>query len=130
MEPKSEPIAELTGKAKRLKNLRPPWKKGEEVKGRGRPLGKRSFDTIYEAALQTLAKKEGTTPQKIENEILAKGVLMSRRGQFNFYKDTMDRRQGQAAQIVKVEVSEEVKKKSALTIATFLNGRNSKDIKF
>lgn len=62
----------------------------------GRPKGTRDFRTIYEAALAKLATENNKTPEELEEEILAKGIIESQKGQFQFYKDTLDRLHGKA----------------------------------
>jgi len=118
---KPETIAELTGREIRLRNLRPPFKKGEKVKGAGHPKGQRNFITIYREALKKLAVDNNTTELKLENEIVAKGIVEARKGNYSFYKDTLDRTHGQAMQPVKVELNTEALKRSKEAIKQFLN---------
>lgn len=85
---------------------------GKFVKGNpggGRPVGTRDFNTIYKAALEKLAKENNKTPDELEDEMLAMGVVMSRKGQFQFYKDTLDRRYGKAKE--NIEISGELTSK-------------------
>lgn len=72
------------------------FKSGHPDFGAGRPTGTRDFNTIYKAALERLAKENNKTPEELEDEMLAMGIVQSRKGQFNFYKDTLDRKHGKA----------------------------------
>ena len=83
---------------KRLKNLRPPYKKGESGNPDGRPLGQRNYATIYRDALIKLAKLNGKTVEELEDEILSSGIMLARKGDFRYYKDILDRLHGTAVQ--------------------------------
>src|SRR3974390_2633360 len=78
------------------KNLKP-WKKGQKVPGAGHPKGQRNFITIYKAALKIVAQKANITPNQLEDEIIAQGILKARTGNYPFFKDILDRLHGQAA---------------------------------
>lgn len=93
---KNRTQTELTGKEKRMKNLK-------RDAGPGRPKGVRDFRTIYNEAIKMLAKENNETPEEFENKMIAKGIVMSRKGQYQFYKDTLDRLHGQATQKQSVE---------------------------
>lgn len=62
----------------------------------GRPLGQRDYATIYREALLKLAKINDKTPEELEEEILSKGLLSARSGDYRFYKDIQDRLHGTA----------------------------------
>lgn len=113
-----------SGKAKRLKNLKL-WKKGDKSPNpKGHPKGLRNFETIYKEALVMLAKENNETPEEFENKMIAKGILMSRKGQYQFYKDTIDRLHGQATQKVETETTLKVEKLDEIQKVTkaLLNG--------
>lgn len=117
----SELKPKITDKStdKRLKNLRPAWKNGESGNPNGYPKGQRQFKTVYREALVQLAKKNNKTPEDIEWEIISKGILQARTGDFKFYKDLLDRLFGSALQNnallgkdgENLQISEEVKTK-------------------
>lgn len=88
---KNRTKTELTGKEKRMRNLK-------RDAGPGRPKGVRDFITIYKEAIKMLAKENNETPEEFENKMIAKGIVMGRKGQYQFYKDTLDRLHGQATQ--------------------------------
>jgi hypothetical protein len=76
------------------------FKEGDEWKGNenGRPKGQRNYATIYREALIKLAESEGTTPEDIESELIVKGALFAKKGDYRFYKDILDRNHGTAIQ--------------------------------
>lgn len=84
-----ENTAENTG-------LKPPWKPGETGNPNGRPKGQRNYATIYREALIKLAKLNDKSPEELEDEILSKGLLNARKGNYSFYKDVLDRLHGKA----------------------------------
>jgi hypothetical protein len=86
---------ELTGKEKRLANLK-------RDAGPGRPPGQRDYKTIYREAMIILASNNSTTPEKLEAEMVANGFMAARKGDYRFYKDTLDRLHGTAPQTVNV----------------------------
>lgn len=96
MEQKSKSTDKSTDK--RLKNLKPAWEKGESGNPKGLPKGQRNYATIYKEAMQILADKNASTPEKLEAEMIANGVVLARKGNYSFYKDTLDRLHGTATQ--------------------------------
>lgn len=97
MEQKSKNTDKNTDK--RLKNLRPPWKKGDPSPNpTGHPKGQRNYATIYKEAMIMLAEKNNTTPEALENEMIANGAVLARKGDYRFYKDTLDRLHGTPVQ--------------------------------
>lgn len=81
---------------KRLKNLKPPYKKGESGNLDGRPLGQRNYATIYRDALMKLATLNGKTQEELEDEIISSGIMLARKGDYRYYKDVLDRLHGTA----------------------------------
>ena len=92
-------MGKITDKStdKRLKNLKPKWKKGESANPNGRPLGQKNYATLYREALIKLGQLNGKEPDEIELEMIANGLASARKGDFRFYKDTMDRLHGDSA---------------------------------
>lgn len=64
--------------------------------GPGRPLGVENFKTQFLKALKKLASDQGKTEEEVMNTILGNGIKLAAAGQFQFYKDLMDRLHGQA----------------------------------
>jgi hypothetical protein len=105
---------------KRLKNLKAPWKKGDPSPNpEGHPKGQRNYATIYKEAMEILAKKNATTVEKLEAEIVANGMIAARKGDFRFYKDNLDRLHGTA-----VQKSENNLNVVVPVLVKFLRGKN------
>jgi len=68
-----------------------PLKKGETANPNGRPLGQRNYSTIYREALIKLGEANNKDPGEIELELIQKGILNARNGDYRFYKDVLDR---------------------------------------
>lgn len=120
MEEKSKITDKITDK--RLKNLRPAWKKGDKTpnpKGRGK--GTLNYATIREMAIRSLAKLNNKTPLEIDVEIQANALLEARKGNFQFYKDDKDRVHGQAVTKIEVNTNEETVAKAKQAIKDLLN---------
>lgn len=96
-----------SGIKKRMKNLKPAWKEGDPSPNpNGRPKGQRNYETIRREAIIAIGKQNNKTPEQIEEMLLAKGVSEAMKGNFQFYKDDLDRTHGQAK--AKTEHSGEV----------------------
>lgn len=83
---------------KRLKNLKPPFKKGESGNPSGRRKGTKNFNTLYREALVKIAQAQKIDPDMLEIEIVEQALRKARNGDMRFYKDTMDRLHGTAPQ--------------------------------
>lgn len=64
--------------------------------GPGRPIGQKNYATLYREALIKLAKLNDKEPEDLEMEILSKGIMNARAGDYRFYKDLLDRLLGTA----------------------------------
>lgn len=73
-----------------------PIKPGETRNPNGRPLGQKNYSTLYKEALIKLAKLNDKEPEELELEILSKGIMNARAGDYRFYKDLLDRLHGTA----------------------------------
>ena len=87
---------------KRLDNLKP-FEKGKSGNPEGKKKGTRNFETIYREALKKIADLNELTPEELEDDIVAKAVTAARKGDYRFYKDTLDRLHGSATQTHKHE---------------------------
>ena len=72
------------GKNKGWENLKP-CKPGQTNNPNGRPKGKRNFETLFRDAIKRLAESNNTTPDKLEEEIIIKGITTARKGDYRFY---------------------------------------------
>ena len=92
-----------------IKAIRPqtkhliPVKPGEVRNPKGRGKGVRDYATIYREALLILAKKNNSTPEQLEAEMIANGAILARKGNYAFYKDILDRTHGTAT--IKTDVT-------------------------
>jgi len=75
-----------------------PIKKGERLNPNGRPLGQKDYATLYREALIKLAKMNDKEPADLELELISKGIMSARGGDYRFYKDVLDRLLGTAQQ--------------------------------
>ncbi len=85
----------------RLKNLKPAWKKGEAGGGH-RPKGQKNYATLRREALIEVAKLNGKTPEEIEVMLHSKGLAEALKGNYQFYKDDLDRLHGTAQNNVNI----------------------------
>lgn len=108
---------------KRLKNLIP-FKEGESGNPNGRPLGQKNYATLYKEALIKLAKLNDKEPEELELELISKGIMNARSGDYRFYKDVLDRLLGQATQKTEMQgsmvVSVDIEEKANEAISRFL----------
>lgn len=74
------------------------WKEGESGNEKGRPKGRRNFATIYHEAIKKIGESQGKTPEEIEDILHQSGLAKALKGDFNFYRDTMDRLHGKPLQ--------------------------------
>ena len=64
--------------------------------GGGRPVGKKNFETEMEEAIVEFAKLNNLTPAQVKLRIYLKGAKSALDGEYNFYRDFMDRKHGKA----------------------------------
>ena len=90
---------------KRLKNLRPAWKKGDPSPNpKGKPKGQRSYADIYKDALIKLGEINNKTPDELETELIASGFASAKKD-YRFYKDVLDRLHGTPVQKSTMEIT-------------------------
>lgn len=75
-----------------------PFPKGVSGNPAGKPVGTRSYMTIYRAALENLAKKKEITSDQLEELMLQVGVSKAMGGDYRFYQDILDRKDGKPTQ--------------------------------
>src|ERR1700690_6012 len=91
----TKPLSSEQIREKQNANLKP-FKAGESGNPDGRPIGQKNYATLYKEALIKLAKLNDKEPEEIEAEIISKGILSARGGDYRFYKDVLDRLLGSA----------------------------------
>ena len=98
-----------------------------QPENKGRPKGARDFKTIFEEAAKEVAKslKLGEKPDVVQIEILKKGIKEGIKGNFNYYRDIVDRLYGKTTE--KIEHSGEIETKVDLSeLNSFIKWRKSK----
>lgn len=72
------------------------FKKGNP--GGGRKLGSLDFKTKFYKMLDKIATQNGITADEVEEQILLVGYKKAKEGDYNFYRDMLDRVHGRATQ--------------------------------
>lgn len=81
---------------------------GQVLNPTGRPKGSANFNTLYDEAVGELAKANNITPDEVKRDLMKMAIKMAREGNYNFFRDLMDRQYGQARQVIKNEFDDEV----------------------
>lgn len=97
MEENREQNNELTPEERRLANLKP-FEKGKSGNPNGRPAGSLNYATKMRQAIEALAKAKDMTPEELEEMIYRTGLRKALSGDYNFYRDFMDRGHGKPVQ--------------------------------
>jgi hypothetical protein len=92
------------------------FKKGQSGNPKGYPVGKPNYKTLYKRALIKIAEKENISPEEVEVELIANAIEHGKKGNYQFYKDVLDRNYGPA----KNEQSS-----NQINLAMILNGLNN-----
>jgi len=99
--------------ANKPENLKP-FVKGDPRR-HTKQKGERSFKTIFEEAAREVAEalRLGEKPDAVQIELVKKGIKQGLGGNYQFYKDLMDRLYGQVKQSIDLsaEITTEVKLK-------------------
>lgn len=77
-----------------------PWlfKPGQSGNPEGRPKGKKNYETEMEEAIKEYAKLNNKTPEQVKLMIYMRGASDALKGEYNFYRDFMDRVHGKPLQ--------------------------------
>jgi len=85
-----------------------PFKVGEDERRNlnGKPLGTKSFDTLFEEAIRIIVK-EKKIPGLLNPEIdlVIKAVVEGLKGNYPYFRDIMDRRFGKAKETIEAKIS-------------------------
>ena len=73
-------------------------KKGVILNPTGRPKGSPNWTTILDRALKKIADAEGLDPEDIEVDLALKAIAEAKKGKYQYHKDILDRKYGQAEQ--------------------------------
>jgi hypothetical protein len=82
-------------KRPRKDNLMPPWEKGKSGNPDGRPNGSKNFSTLFAIAIKKVAEKSEISLEDAEVELIITAYAEAKKGNYNYYKDIMDRKYGQ-----------------------------------
>lgn len=105
-----------------------PWKKGDPSPNpKGKAKGQRDYATIYREALIKLGTENNKTPEDIEMEMIANGVLLGRKGDYRFYKDVLDRLHGTAVQKTDMTTGGEKLPQPLIDLNALLNNNSPKE---
>lgn len=91
------------------------FKKGNPG-GPGHPMGVRNWQTIYWQAIKRLAKRNNSDPDDLDLDLVEKGILEARKGNFIFWKEIKEANFG--------KVKDQIEHSGNLTIGDFLNKIN------
>jgi len=96
---KSDNIAPTeTPKDKRLKNLKKPWKPGQSGNPKGLPKGRKNFKTLFNEAIRKIAEEKKLPIDDPEREMVVKAVVEALKGNYQYYRDIMDRNYGRPSE--------------------------------
>lgn len=101
------------------------FKKGQSGNLKGRPVGARSYNTIYWEAMKKIGESQGKTPEEIEDILVQSGLKNALKGDYRFYQDAMDRKHGKPKQAVELTGEDGGDIKQSITIE-FVNANPDK----
>lgn len=78
------------------------FKKGQSGNPKGKPPGTKNYNTLFDLALKEIAKKNGIPLKMAETRLIAKGLSSAFQGDYNFYRDALDRRFGKARESIDI----------------------------
>jgi hypothetical protein len=94
-----------------------PWKPGESGNPMGRPKGSKNFSTKFKQAVEVIAKSEEKSVDEAMLEIFKTAYDQAKKGNFNYFKDLMDRVYGKPVQ--RIDAKSEVRE---VSIVKFVDG--------
>jgi len=82
----------MTEKAEKIQN-RPShlFKPGQSGNPAGKPKGLKSYSTLFEQAIRKIAVADQLDVNDVEVKLATVAILRALKGDYKFYKDTMDR---------------------------------------
>lgn len=86
--------AENTAEIQQKRVIGRPFKKGQSGNPNGKPKGAKSFSTLFDIAIRKIAQEEKISPNDAEMALFERAYLEAKKGNFNYFKDIMDRRFG------------------------------------
>jgi hypothetical protein len=88
-------------KIRQLSGLKP-YKKGVSGNPQGRPVGAKSYNTLFDKALRKVAQENKINLKDPEVQLLTRGLIEALKGNYSFYRDLLDRRFGRPKESVEV----------------------------
>lgn len=93
--------AEIAATNQQKKKVRGrPFPKGVSGNPNGKPVGTKSFSTLFDEAIKRIVKEKKLPIDDPEIEMATKAIVEALKGNFPFWRDLMDRRYGQAVKPV------------------------------
>ena len=94
--PEDKPLKDSSKLVRRKSNGQ--LEKGSVLNPKGKPLGKLSYLTEMNNAIEEYAKLHNMTPAQVNLKLYMKGTDEAMKGEYNFYRDHMDRKHGRPMQ--------------------------------
>ncbi len=88
---------------KQLKARGKPFPKGVSGNPIGRPKGRKNWNTLFELALEKIIKEKKLPIEDPEVEMVIRAVIKALKGNYNFFRDLMDRRYGKPKEPIELE---------------------------
>ncbi len=101
--PKEEPIKNGGKKVLEGRDEKGRFVAGEYPGGPGRPQGSRDWSTDFNEAIKVVAKQTGKKESEIRTELLIRGISEARGGNFNFWREIIERDYGKAKENITIE---------------------------
>lgn len=70
--------------------------------GEGRPLGRKNFGTIFDEAIKRIVEEKKINISDPEIEMVTKAIVEALKGNYAYYRDTMDRKYGRPSQPIEL----------------------------
>jgi len=78
------------------------FKPGQSGNPKGRPKGSLNFSTIFKKAVKRIVKEKKLPVKDPEVEMVVRAVIEALKGNYQFYRDIMDRRYGKPKESVDI----------------------------
>ena len=91
-------IPEVAGSKQGIRDEKGRFIEGVSGNPEGRPRGNKNFETDFLKAVGKIAETNKITREEAMEVLLRKAYTEANKGQFNFYKDIMDRLYGKVAE--------------------------------
>jgi len=124
--------ADNTAKKQQKKIIGKPFKPGQSGNPLGRPKGSKNFSTLFEEAAKEVAEalNLGKKPDAVLIELVKRGIREGLTGNFDFFKDLIDRLYGKPKEPISFETDIKLKllKESTEAIQKLASKKHGKPI--